>query len=128
MAAIDQNILGNWVNKDDIKIKLTLEVIEFIHNHYQEKYSLERIANSLYVNKNHLERTFRAVTDMTPGQYQNLFRCEKAKQLLENKSISITEIALKIGFNSDSHFIRTFDKLVGITPGQYRRTLCICYK
>ena len=55
--------------------------------------------------------------------YLNGVRIGKAKELLENTDLTVSEICAQTGFNSDQNFIRVFKKYVGMTPGQYRKTV-----
>ena len=85
--------------------------------------SLDEIAGALYVNKNYLARVFHKQTGQTLLQYHNRLRCEKACQLLTDRSYSISVVAFKTGFASASHFSRIFRIYEGCTPSQYRRMI-----
>ena len=104
--------------------KLSLAAQHYIEDHSSEKFSLQAIADALFVNKSYLLRTFRHFTDMTPLYYHNLIRCSKAKDLLISTDQSITEIGETVGFMSSSHFSHIFRKTEGCTPSEYRRFNC----
>jgi AraC family transcriptional regulator len=66
-------------------------------------------------------RAFRKTFNATPHQYVQLRRIERAKQLLDAKSDSLSSIALDLGFSSHAHFTTVFHALTGVTPSAYRR-------
>jgi AraC family transcriptional regulator len=66
-------------------------------------------------------RSFRASCGTSPYQYVIAVRVERAKRLLEERSMGIAEIALRCGFSHQEHLTRMFRRLVGQTPGRYRR-------
>ena len=51
------------------------------------------------------------------------YRIQTAKKLLESTDLSVTEIAMRCGFNSSSYFTKQFHALTGKTPAQYRKNL-----
>lgn len=93
---------------------------EYIEAHYKEKFSLQRMADSLYVNGNYLLRAFKRHRGCTPLVYHNLVRCEQAKVLLAETGEEISEIGETVGFVSSAHFSHVFRKTEGCTPTEYR--------
>ena len=67
-----------------------------------------------------MERLFRTVLQMTPGQYLHSRRMECAKVYLKNDK-SVTDACFASGFRDYSHFIADFRKQTGMTPAQYRK-------
>ena len=92
----------------------------YIEQHSREKFSLQAVADALYVNKCYLLRQFRARTGDTLLGYHNQVRCEQAKQMLADTVLSISEVGETVGFVSSSHFTHVFKKTVGMTPTEYR--------
>lgn len=95
------------------KLKTQLETYPEI------KYSLDDMADTAFISKYNLIRTFKHEVGLTPHQFQIQNRIRKAQRLLE-KSVTIAEVALATGFCDQSHFIRHFEKIVGLTPTDYR--------
>ena len=93
----------------------------YIDAHYTEKFSLLRIAGSLYVNGSYLLRVYRAETGRTLLWYHNHVRCERAKALLSAGRDEISSVGEKVGFVSSSHFSHVFRKMTGCTPSEYRK-------
>ena len=101
--------------------KLTIAAQHYIEEHSAEKFSLQEMADALFVNGSYLLRTFKHHMNMTPLNYHHLVRCSKAKDLLAHTDKSITEIGEAAGFVSSSHFSHIFKKTTGYTPSEYRK-------
>ena len=99
---------------------LTLAAREYIEAHSAEKFSLQAIADALFVNGSYLLRVFKANTGHTLLWYHNHVRCERAKALLMQTDRSISEIGEEVGFVSSAHFSHVFKKMTGVTPTAYR--------
>ena len=92
----------------------------YIIAHSREKFSLQAVADTLYINKSYLLRLFKARTGGTLLGYHNQVRCEQAKQMLIRTALSISEVGEAVGFVSSSHFTHVFKKTEGMTPTEYR--------
>ena len=66
---------------------------------------------------------FQKILHTTPMTYITKYRISTALSLLQNTTLSITEIALSVGFNSSSYFSKIFREYMGSTPLQYRKNL-----
>ena len=93
---------------------------EFIQANFTEQVSLAQVAGAVHVSPFHLCRVFRAATGATLTEYVTRLRVEKAKRLLTDASVCISEVAYATGFGSISQFNTVFRKCVGKTPTQYR--------
>jgi len=85
--------------------------------------SLQALANESGYSRVHFVRLFRAATGSSPHHYLLTLKLERARELLQNPSMSLIDIALDCGFASHSHLSRVFHKCVGVTPSAYRRSL-----
>jgi AraC-like DNA-binding protein len=81
---------------------------------------LAELAASLGSSVAHLSRAFQRAYGLPPHAYRLQLRVERAKRLLETKMTS-AEVALEVGFNSQSHFVTQFKRWTGVTPGCYAR-------
>jgi AraC family transcriptional regulator len=95
----------------------------FIDENLDQELNLETIANIGFYSPFHLHRIFKAITNETINEYITRKRIEKtASILLHKKEITISELSLQYGFNSNSSFTRTFKKFYGISPTEFRKT------
>ena len=92
----------------------------YIREHSEQKFSLNEIAGALYVNGNYLSRVFKRETGHTLLWYHNAVRCEKAKHLLSESDLPVSEVGAAVGFVSSAHFTHLFKKMTGIAPSAWR--------
>jgi AraC family transcriptional regulator len=98
--------------------KLTL-VKEYIKVHLDRDLKLTEIAAIAQMSPYHFLRLFKQSTGVTPHQYILQSRIDKAKYLLQQSELSMTEIAMRVGFCDQSHLTRCFKRILGVTPKQF---------
>lgn len=103
------------------KHKKVSEVASYITSHSTEVKSLEDIAGRFYINKCYLSRIFKEVTGFTVSEYINNNRIQKARQLLLDTNLSITEIAASLGYESITYFEKVFSNFTETSPLKYRK-------
>jgi YesN/AraC family two-component response regulator len=96
--------------------------ISYINDHLDQNINLDLLSGAIGMNPSYFCRVFQQEIGYSPYQFIIRQRVEKAKNLLENRDLSISDIALQCGFASHSHLDRHFHKLVGITPKAYRNS------
>jgi AraC-like DNA-binding protein len=87
-----------------------------------EQLSLSKVAKAVGINPTHLSEKFKQVTGVKFVDYIARSRFEKARRLLEDGDLRVSEIAFAVGFQSLSQFNRVFKKLSGKSPTGYRAT------
>lgn len=88
----------------------------------QFTFDLKQISNDLELNSSYLSREFsKYFEDLNFGDYIRKLRIEKAVNLIENSSYTLTEIAYMTGFSDQSHFTRIFKSHTGKNPSSYRK-------
>ena len=92
------------------------KVTEFILNHLGEDLAISAIADEVSMSKYHFARLFKQSTGLSPYQYVIRCRIERAKILLSQGNLQISEIGLEVGFADQSQFTRHFKRLTGVTP------------
>ncbi|MBR6627817.1 MAG: helix-turn-helix transcriptional regulator, partial [Lachnospiraceae bacterium] len=102
-------------NKDLIK------VISYMAEHMQEKLTVEDIAAIIYMSPAAFSRAFHKHVSMPPITFLNELRLDKAKKLLSETDISISQIAEAVGFEDEFYFFKIFGRYVGVTPAVYRQ-------
>jgi AraC family transcriptional regulator len=96
---------------------------DYIEAHLADPISLAALAAVVRLSPYHFARAFKRSFGIPPHRYHTERRIERAKSLLACRTLSITEIALDVGFSGPSSFAMTFRRLVGRTPTSYRRNL-----
>lgn len=102
-------------------VKLVRHAMAFIHENYKEMISRSDIAQHLSVNEQYLSRCFKKEIGIGPMAYLGRHRILRAKRLLERGELSVTQVALEVGFTSQSYFSRIFQQETGLTPTAYIR-------
>jgi two-component system response regulator YesN len=92
----------------------------FIANHIDQDLSREVIAGQVYLNPDHLSRLFKKETGYSISEYVLKERITLAQELLTRTSMSISEVALSVGYSNFSHFTKIFKKYAGLGPMEYR--------
>jgi AraC family transcriptional regulator len=82
--------------------------------------SLQDLAMEAGMSRFHFAREFREITGEPPHRYLTRCRIEQAKRLLRSRDASVADIALQVGYSSQSHFTAAFRSHLGRTPLQYR--------
>ena len=97
------------------------EMIGHIQKYYAEKLTLADIARAGHMGESACCALFRGQFRQTPVEYLIRYRLEKSLALLANPGLSVTEIALAVGFSGPSYFAECFRTRLGMTPSAYRK-------
>ncbi|HEX7975967.1 MAG TPA: ATP-binding protein, partial [Anaerolineales bacterium] len=98
------------------------QAMAYIHEHYAESITRSELAAHLAVSDRYLTRCFHQEMGITPVAYLNRYRIRKARELIEKRIFSITEVAQMVGFSDSNYFGRVFREEVGIPPSAYPKT------
>ncbi len=96
------------------------EIRDYIYDHLSQGVSLNDMATSLGLSVSYFTRLFKEATRLSPHQYVIQCRIDRAKHLLRDPSLTIAEVAQRVGFTDQSHLHRHFKRSLGITPGDLR--------
>ena len=97
--------------------------LQWMKQHFTEDFLVEELAKKSGLELSYFEKLFRRCTGMPPVAYRNQLRMEEAKRLLGDGSLSLEQVALRVGFTDVSYFSKLFRRLEEIPPGQYRRKI-----
>ncbi len=86
---------------------------------YDAPHPLQYYADKCNLSVGYFSHIFKETMGMSPTEYINMIRINKAKEYLENTDYSISQIAEYVGFSSQNYFCRIFKKYVGVSPGKY---------
>lgn len=95
------------------------KAINYIELNIENKIELQKVANEACMSLAGLYRIFYSLVGYTIKEYIRLRRVSEACILLEMKQLSILEIAVKYGFQSNESFSRAFKKIIGVNPSSY---------
>jgi AraC-like DNA-binding protein len=107
--------------KLDINKNRLAYIINYIEDNITEDLSVESLANKAYMSTSNFYRKFKDTFGVTPIDFLNTKRIERAKQLLRLTNEQINHIAQLCGYNSSCYFTRLFKNKTGMTPNQYRK-------
>lgn len=96
-------------------------VIRFLERNYDKPLSLAEAARFACLSPKYLSRIFREKTAKSFTRFRLGLRMEKAKKMLKESSLTVKEVAEKLGYGNAESFIRMFEKIVRATPTEYRR-------
>lgn len=108
---------ADWLFRADRKPPRELRA--FLERHYDRALTIEDYAALTGRSASTFLRDFKREFGCAPGQWLRDRRLEKARRLLEEQNLSVTEAALEIGYENVSHFIRAFKRRFSISPKQY---------
>lgn len=95
----------------------------FIEKHYAENIYLETVAAEIGLSPKYVSRLFKETTGTSITDYISLVRMAKAKELLAQTELKISEVSERIGISSRTTFLRIFKKHEGVSPMDYRNAI-----
>jgi len=87
---------------------------------YDEQLTLAQMADTAVLSRSHFTKVFRALTGTSPGRFLSAIRLFRAKNLLLETALSVTDISYRVGYNSLGTFTSRFTDGVGVPPTRYR--------
>lgn len=95
------------------------QILSYFEDHYQEKISLEQIAENMYLSPFYISKIFKSETGDTPIRHLINIRLERAYELLRSGTVkSVQEVAAMVGYEDAYHFSKLFKKKYGIPPSK----------
>jgi AraC-like DNA-binding protein/ligand-binding sensor protein len=113
------------VRIENVEPMAVIRAKEFIRQNFQEDISLADVARAVCTSRFTICKLFRRHAGVTFTEFVSQFRVERAKELLANPNLRISEIAFTVGFQSITHFNRSFRALAGQAPTAYRESVAI---
>ena len=112
---------GRAVPVQSIQSSKMRRLIEYIESNLESDLSLEAMGGEVGISPLYLARAFKAAMGQSPHQYVIARRVERAQELLRNTDMAVVDVALAVGFSSQSHLSHWFVRQVGVSPASYRR-------
>ncbi|MGL4337970.1 MAG: response regulator transcription factor [Turicibacter sp.] len=98
-------------------------VLNFIHDNYQDRITLQDLADYVSLNEAYLSRLFKSETGRTLNHYLNEIRIYQAKELLKERDLMVKEVAQLVGIKDQLYFNRVFKKFYGASPTEYKESV-----
>ncbi|TWI52463.1 AraC-like DNA-binding protein [Pseudomonas duriflava] len=92
------------------------QAIDWLNQHYREPFRIETLAQQVNLSISTLHHRFKAVTAMSPLQYQKQLRLQEAKRLIWTEGLDAATAAYRVGYESPSQFSREYSRLFGVPP------------
>ena len=114
----------NDVAEDAIRKKAGVSQItpalEYVRNEYANNIRVEELAKASHMSETHFRRVFESYMNMSPMDYINLMRVQKACDIMKKTNDSMDVVAQKVGFTTTSTFNRNFKKYLNTSPYQWK--------
>ncbi|WP_036219655.1 helix-turn-helix domain-containing protein [Calidithermus chliarophilus] len=102
-------------------LRRLLRARDFLREAYHQPLNLPRIAAQANLSPHHFLRAYKRAFQETPHDTLTRLRLERAKTLLRQGELSVSEVCLEVGFESLSTFSGLFLREVGLPPSHYRK-------
>jgi len=101
--------------------QLLRKAIAIVEEHLDDpQFGVEKMADEMNMSRTNLHRKIKSITGFPPSELIRSIRLRKAARLIASKADTISQIALRVGFDDYSHFSKSFKKHFGVTPNQYQ--------
>jgi transcriptional regulator GlxA family with amidase domain len=114
----EQGATVRQIGLADSRLSQVSRAIRWIRVHHAKPFRIEDLAEMAAMSASSFHRHFRAVTTMSPLQYQKLIRLQEARSRLLAASQDIAAVGLSVGYDSPSQFSREYSRLFGAPPGR----------
>jgi AraC family transcriptional regulator len=96
-------------------------IVEYIDAHLHHQFCIQELSSLVGYSPTHFAKKFRHTEGLSLGRFINRRRLAAAMGMIQNDSTPLAQIALDLGFSSQSHFTRVFSDLTGMPPAKFRR-------
>lgn len=110
------------VEKTKTSSEVMTEIVDFISQNYMNNIRLADVAKMLNYDYNYVSRLFHQLFNMSFNNFVNIYKLEKAVDLMEKSEKKLLDIAYESGFQSIRTFNNCFKSYYGINPTEYRKT------
>lgn len=95
-------------------------VEKLMAEHPEARYTVTELSRQLEVSRGYFSRVFKETLGVSPAKYIEERRMQYAGELLKSTTLTVSEVAFKLGFDQPGQFGRSFKRVMGCTPGQFR--------
>lgn len=113
---VDKNIYG------EKRYSKTIEkALKYIDDNYKKHISLIDVSKHIYLSHEYFSRLFKEEVGENFSTYLTLYRINKAKELIKNTDMKISQIAMEVGYSNPGYFSKSYKKYVGVSPEEDRK-------
>jgi AraC-like DNA-binding protein/ligand-binding sensor protein len=113
------------IQQENAEVPVIKKAKEYIREHQAERISLGTVAKAVNMSAFYFCKMFKKAAGINFTDYLTRVRIERARNLLLNPNLRISEIGFEVGFQSLTHFNRVFKKIAGQSPTDYRAQLLV---
>jgi len=113
-----QGAIVRQIGLADSRLAHLARAIHWIHGHYDETLRVEQLAALATMSVSSFHRHFRAVTSMTPIQFQKQIRLHEARARLLRESGDVAGVGFAVGYDSPAQFSREYRRMFGVPPSR----------
>lgn len=117
------HVLTEHKQSEPVLDKRLQRVLDFIDLNLEDKITLKALASEACLSADRLRHLFKEVFQVSIKSYCKRARIERAKRLLQDFNLTISEIAYRVGYSEQQNFTRDFKKLMHQTPSRFRKRL-----
>ena len=109
------------VRVSDADHRMMQRVTAYVEEHLADaEMSVVQMSEAAAMSRSVLQRKMKTLMGVTPGEFLRQARIRKACQLLQDSSLTVSEVAFQCGFADPKYFSRTFRQSMGVTPTEYK--------
>ena len=97
-------------------VQRVARAVEWVREHFSQPIALEDLADLVHMSVSSFHQHFKAVTSMTPLQYQKVLRLQEARRLMLSRTLDAGSAGHQVGYLSASQFSREYTRLFGSAP------------
>ena len=98
-----------------------MPALKYIEENYSENITVNQLSEMTYTGYSFFSRNFKKLMNIDCCKYINNLRVQKSENYLLTTNMTITDIAITVGFDSVSYYIKLFKEIKGITPVEFRK-------
>lgn len=119
-TAVESALLGaDWLPAQTAA--LAKRALVFLSGHFAEPLTRWRLAEAVGASEDYLTRIFSRELGISPWEFLNRYRVQRAKRLLLERSASVAAVGEMVGFREQAYFSRVFKKIAGCSPFEWRK-------
>ncbi len=122
LAIVSNQVL---IHQENAEVPVIKKAKEYIREHQAERISLGSVAKAVNMSSFYFCKMFKKAAGINFTDFLTRVRIERARNLLLNPNLRISEIGFEVGFQSLTHFNRVFKKIAGQSPTEYRSQLLV---